>query len=305
MKMKKIIKGVAIAAFVLLLAFAVGYVSVHFWYYPHYRDSQEAYSPANVSKDGEIRVMTSNIRYFNLNDIGKRSWFYRANLLIDGIEKEYPDIIGFQEVTTWQYEYLDEVFEGYTSVITYRDEATNTEGCPVFFREDRFDLVNKGSFWLSETPEVMSRDWDAGCYRICSYVVLIDKTTGKEFAVFNTHLDHMSDLARINGINVVLDKIKEMGSLPSVLMGDFNASEDSETYRMATESFYDAKYLTPNPDSGCTFQDFGRVLDWGCIDYVMVSKEGIGVNSVETLRDTYDGVYSSDHFPITASIYLK
>lgn len=151
----------------------------------------------------------------------------------------------------------------------------------------------------------MSKDWGAACYRICSYVILKEKQTGLEFVVFNTHLDHVSDTARINGIGVVLDKIAQFGSLPAMIMGDFNAKEDSETYRSATENFLDVKHQTDNTDSGCTYQDWGTQLDRECIDYIMISKAGFKVNSYHIVRNTYDGVYPSDHFPICASLTLE
>ena len=151
----------------------------------------------------------------------------------------------------------------------------------------------------------MSKDWDAACYRICSYAILKDKTTEKEFVVFNTHLDHVSDTARINGIQVVLDKIAEFGSLPAVLMGDLNAEEDSETYRSATVNFLDAKYQTENTMTSCTFQNWGTELDRNCIDYVMISKTAFKVNSYKVITETYDGVYTSDHYPLSVSISFE
>ena len=150
----------------------------------------------------------------------------------------------------------------------------------------------------------MSKDWGAAHYRICSYVILKDNATSKEFVVFNTHLDHVSDEARINGIGVVLDKIAEFGGLPAVLMGDLNAEESSETYRSATEHFLDAKYQTENTMTSCTYQNWGEALDRNCIDYVMVSFSGFTVNSYKVVTDTYDGVYTSDHFPLSVSLTL-
>ena len=90
--------------------------------------------------------------------------------------------------------------------------------------------------------------------------------------VFNTHLDHVSDEARINGIAVVLDKIQQFGGYPSMIMGDFNATEDSETYKSATENFDDVKYLTENTMTGATYQNWGAALDDDCIDYLMILK---------------------------------
>lgn len=234
----------------------------------------------------------------------KKSWFYRADLIIKNIQKNAPSVIGFQEATKWQYSYLVDSMPDYDSVITYRDNTFNSEGCPVFYRKDLYKLIDKNSFWLSETPEEMSKDWGAACYRICSFVILEEKASGKQFVVFNTHLDHVSDEARIKGIGTVLDKIEQFGSLPSVIMGDFNAYEDSETYRSATENFLDAKYQTENPMTGVTYQNWGENLEGGSIDYFMISKQGIKVNEYKIVTDTYDGVYPSDHFQIFTVLEL-
>ena len=150
----------------------------------------------------------------------------------------------------------------------------------------------------------MSKDWGAACYRVCSYVILAEKDTKKELVVFNTHLDHVSDEARINGINVVLDKIQQFGGLPSVIMGDFNADEESETYKAATKSFFDAKYKTKKSMRGATYQKWGKRLDDKNIDYFMISKTGIKVNQYKIIDTTYNGVYPSDHFQIMIKINL-
>ena len=298
---RKIIYGIC----AILFTFVLGWVVAMFWYYPHYLSVKEPISIENTLADGEVRVMSCNVRCLSPLDLGKKNWFYRADLILSNIEKETPGIIGFQEVTTWQYDYLCETLTGFDSVITYRDDALNSEGCPIFYQTDLYSLIDKGSFWLSETPDVMSKDWGAAHYRICSYVILKDNATEKEFVVFNTHLDHVSDEARINGIGVVLDKIAEFGGLPAVLMGDLNAEESSETYRSATEYFLDAKYQTENTMKSCTYQNWGEALDRNCIDYVMVSFSGFTVNSYKVVTDTYDGVYPSDHFPLSVSLTLS
>lgn len=274
-------------------------------YYPHYKQNQHAAVIEDKPLErGEMRIMSCNLRCANVTDTGKKSWFYRADLIVKNIETEAPTIIGFQEATKWQYNYMCRTLQGYDSVITFRDESTFSEGCPVFYRTDLYDLIDKGSFWLSETPEKMSKDWDSACYRICSYVILKEKQTGLEFVVFNTHLDHVSEEARIKGIGVVLDKIAQFGSLPAMIMGDFNVEEDTETYRSATENFLDVKYQTKDPIKSCTYQNWGERLDDDCIDYIMISKTGFRVNSYNVVRTTSDGVYPSDHFPITASLTL-
>lgn len=300
----KIFKKILLAVVCILLAAVVAFGSVTYFYYPHYCKNK-AEIAVEENADGSINVMSCNIRCRAPQDTGKKSWLYRADLVLKGIANNKPDIIGFQEVTKMQYGYLTDCLKGYDSVITYRDKSIAPEGCPVFYKTDRYELVDKDSFWLSETPEEMSRDWGAACYRICSYVILKEKLSNKEFVVFNTHLDHISDEARIKGIGVVIDKIAQFGSKPSILMGDFNAEEDSETYKSATGNFLDVKYQTKNTMKSCTYQAYGTKLDNECIDYIMISKTGFKVNSYKVIRDTYDGVYSSDHFPLMASLELE
>ena len=298
-RVKKIIILIISVILALLIAFGVSFV----WYYPHYNSNKEKVI-VEVENNGNIRMMSYNLRCISPLDFGKKSWFYRADLIIDDIVNEKPGIIGFQEATKWHYAYLTNALQGYDSVITYRDEAFNSEGCPIFYNKSLYTLVDKGSFWLSETPEVMSKSWGAQFNRVCSYVILTDNASGEDFVVFNTHLSHVSDEARINGIKVVLDKISEFGSLPSVIMGDFNAQEGSETYIRVTENFDDARYATENTNDSHTYQGWGDPEKYKRIDYFMISKTGIKVNEYDVLSGLHDGVYSSDHCPIVLEISL-
>ncbi len=304
--MKKVLKKVFKGIGAIVLAGVIIFLAIYIAPYPRYLKNKSEMKVDEAINAEEIRIMSYNIRCHAPDDLGKKSWFYRANYVVDTIEKAQPTIIGFQEVTSWQYKYLCDTLASYGSIITYRDNIpVYSEGCPVFYRTDLYTLVDQGSFWLSETPDVMSKDWGAACYRICTYAILKDNATEKEFVVFNTHLDHVSDEARIKGIQVVLDKIKEFGSIPAMLIGDLNAVEDSETYISATSSFLDAKYQTENTMTSCTFQDWGEQLDRECIDYIMISKTDFKVNSYKVITDTYDGQYTSDHFPIFASLTFE
>ena len=302
--MKKTIKWICLSIVALILVAGIAVGAEVFWYYPHLVQNKRELVAAEQSVD-EIRVMSCNLRCITPLDPGKKSWFYRADLIVNNIEKENPGIIGFQEATKLQYKYMCDTLTGYDSVIEFRDKSIISEGCPIFYRTDLYELIDKGSFWLSETPEVMSKDWDAACYRICSYVILKEKASGKEFVVFNTHLDHVSDEARINGIAVVLDKIEQFGSLPSMIMGDFNAAEGSQTYESATESFLDAKYQTENTMESCTYEGYGASLGGKAIDHLMISKTGLEVKSYKVVTDTYDGVYPSDHFQLSVVLTLS
>lgn len=301
--MKQRVKKIVLAVLAALLAIILLAAIIMGWYFPRYlRLKQEAQLQP---KSGSVTMMSCNVRCLTPLDLGKKSWFYRADLLMQNIAAQAPGIIGFQEVTRWQYQYLVDVLPGYDSVIDYRDNSIISEGCPIFYNEALYTLKDKGSFWLSETPEVMSKDWGAAHYRICSYVILTDKATGSDFVVFNTHLDHVSDEARIKGIAVVLDKIAQFGGLPAVIMGDFNALEGSKTYESATEHFLDAQYAASQTMEGHTYQNWGNPENFKRLDYFMISKTGWEAQRYAVVQPVHDGVYASDHCPIVLELTFQ
>lgn len=299
MRLRKILKTIGLSLLALILVAC----AVVFWHFPHYLMNKQV---RHIEADpaAPVRMMSCNLRCLTPLDLGEKSWFFRADLLLSDIAGQNPGIIGFQEATRWQYDYLTEVLPQYDSVITYRDGSIIAEGCLIFYHKDLYDLVDKGSFWLSETPDVMSKDWGAAHYRICSYVILADKASGKQFVVFNTHLDHVSDEARIKGIDVVLDKIVQFGGLPAVIMGDFNAKEGSQTYKAVTENFLDARYETENTTDSYTYQNWGNLESARRIDYFMISKTGFRVEKYAVLPAVHDGVYASDHCPLVLEVTL-
>ena len=288
---------------VVIAAVIAAALIVMFWHYPHYVSNKQTIEV--TSDSGEIKMMSCNLRCLTPLDLGKKSWYNRADLIMDDIAAESPGIIGFQEATKWQYKYLVDTMPQYDSVITYRDSSIIAEGCPIFYNTELYSLVDKGSFWLSETPDVMSKDWGSACYRICSYVILTDNASGSDFVVFNTHLDHVSDEARINGIQVVLDKIEAFGSLPAVIMGDLNAEEGSETYISATGNFLDARYEAAETTDSYTYQNWGNMEKACRIDYFMVSKTGFDILSYAVVDNVHNGVYASDHCPIVMTVTME
>ena len=290
--MKTFLKTLALIILVVLVMFL--------FYIPKYLLSDAKVAPSAEQSD-TMTIMSTNVRYIAYDDFFKKTWFYRADLIAEDIDSVKPDIIGFQEATFIHYDYLKKAMVGYDSEVAYRDNFILSEGCPIFWRADRYEKIDSGSFWLSETPEVMSKDWGSEHYRICVYIILQDLNTGKKFAVFNTHLDHTSDQARINGIQVVLDKISELGDLPAYLMGDLNAKEDSETIKSTKESFDDAMRIAPVTDESPTYHNWGNSEKAKRIDYIMISKGDAEVCEYHVVDNCHDGVYSSDH----ASIYIK
>lgn len=273
-------------------------------YIPSYMNSEVQVTPSENASD-EMVIMSANVRCIAPEDILKKSWFYRADLMAEEINSVKPDIIGFQESTFVHYDYLKKIMVGYESEMAYRDKFVLSEGCPIFWRADRFEKIDSGSFWLSETPEVMSKDWGSEHYRICVYVILRDLNTGKEFAVFNTHLDHTSDQARINGIKVVLDKIAEFGDVPSFLMGDLNAKENSETIQSTKDSFDDAMRISPVSEETPTYHNWGNAAKAKRIDYILISKGDAEVLEYHVVNNLHGDTYGSDHAPIYIKTKLK
>ena len=270
------------------------------FYLPRYITKDVIVSPA-ASDGEELTIMSTNVRYYTPTDFFKKSWFYRAELIATDIASVAPDIISFQEMNAIHYNYLQDVMPGYASLMAYRDKTLMKEACAIFYRSDRFEKIESGHFWLSETPDVMSKDWGSAHYRICVYVCLKDRNTGKEFIVFNTHLDHKSEEARIKGIEVVLDKISELGNRPALLMGDFNAKENSNTIKSTKEKFDDAQKIAPVTESTATYHNWGDESYEKRIDYILLSKGDVTVNEYHVVDNYYNGAYSSDH----SSIYVK
>lgn len=298
--LKKILKAFGSVLLIAVVAFLV----VELWYLPGFLLSDARVElPETEVANGEITIMSANVRCYAPDDLFKKSWFYRADLLIEDVNSVKPDIIGFQEVSILHYGYLQNAMPDYDSEIMYRDDWILSEGCPIFYRTDKYEKLASGSFWLSETPDVMSKDWGAAHYRIATYVILKDRASGREFVVFNTHLDHVSEEARINGIQVVLDKIEEFGGLPAFLMGDLNAYPDEETILFTHDSFDDAHVIAENRDDGATFHKWGTKADGNDkrIDYIMISKGDATVSEYRIVNNKHGDTYSSDHY----SIYIK
>ena len=136
-------------------------------------------------------------------------------------------------------------------------------------------------------------------------MILTEKASDRDFVVFNTHLDHVSDEARIKGIAVVLEKIAEFGGLPSVIMGDFNALEGSQTYLSATEHFLDAQYAAAETMESHTYQNWGNPDKFKRLDYFMVSKSGFSVEQYRVVQPIHNGIYASDHCPIVLQLVLQ
>ncbi|HPE21804.1 MAG TPA: endonuclease/exonuclease/phosphatase family protein [Bacteroidales bacterium] len=257
--------------------------------------------------DPAIDVMSFNIRLDTQHD-GPNAWPHRAGMVAGFVNDQIPDLLGMQEVLWHQYLYLDSALIGYGSVAAGRDDGLREgEACPVFYRLGRFDRLDRGSFWLSATPDVPgSVGWGAALTRVATWVRLYDKVNEDTLMFMNTHFDHVSDSARVMSSGLLLGRLKELaGNNDFIITGDFNARPGSLAIERMTEEGYavDSFILSETPPSGesYTFNGFKEEPGEGRIDYIFV-REGMKVLSHKTHRVIEEGIFISDHWPVTARV---
>ncbi|MBE0675912.1 MAG: endonuclease/exonuclease/phosphatase family protein, partial [Bacteroidales bacterium] len=255
---------------------------------------------SGCSGEGELKVISFNIRYDNPAD-SINAWPNRSDFVADWLQEETPDLIGLQEVLWHQYEFLRERFHGYGSVAAGRsDGLMEGETCPVFFNSSRFELVDDGTFWLSETPELPgSLGPGAALPRITTWVELKEKESGRKLFFFNTHFSHVSDSARLMSAIILSGAVKNIaGDAFFVLTGDFNLKPESKAYEALTGEgaqwhvLYDSYLMASEPPAGppFTFNGFTDRPGDGRIDYIFVPA-GTKVITHETVEKRNDSIF--------------
>lgn len=252
----------------------------------------------------ELRVMSFNIRYGTARD-GDNAWPHRKELVVDTIRAFGPDLLGTQETLPFQAEYISDQLPGYTKIGWTRDGKENGEQCALFFRSDRFEVVQSGQFWLSETPdEKYTKSWDSSLPRVATWVVLRDtQNNNHEFVFANTHFDHRGEVAREESAKLIHERAVKLNGAPVVLTGDFNCAEGSAPWKALTASglLKDTRrlmYPQTQQDEG-TFNGFQGRAAGARIDWILVTDD-FAVHAADIDRTSDDGRYPSDHFPVTA-----
>ena len=253
-----------------------------------------------------MKIMTYNVRYSNEID-GIYSWDNRKKLLTDIIIEQDPDVLSLQEAKPDQLEYIDSALPGYQRVGEGRmRDGKPDEHCPIYFKNERFELAESRTIWFSETPHVPgSKSWGTTLPRIYTYAFLKDNNRGTQFGVINTHLEHKGHEARLKSIEILLNKAKSLAYMPIVITGDFNLQEDYPGYKAMTKdgSMRDARYISAKRPEGPSISTngFGKFEQKTAIDYVFVN-EGFNVKSHKTIENDPNDIYPSDHYPIVCEI---
>ncbi len=257
-----------------------------------------------------LDVITYNIRLNTASD-GENAWPLRKDYLTSQIQFYEPDIFGVQEATPVQVEEITSILTQYNVVGIGRDGEGLGESSNIYFKKDRFILKETNTFWLSETPNEISMGWDAACNRVCTYALLKDKLSKKQLWVFNTHLDHIGEVARTKGLQLILEKIKKVNikNFPVLLMGDFNSEPTSERIIELNKVMDDSKNVSEQKSFGPlgTFNGFKHNEPvTKLIDYIFISKNSnFRVLKHAILSDSKDLKYPSDHLPVYVKLIYK
>ncbi|MBL0315821.1 MAG: endonuclease/exonuclease/phosphatase family protein [Flavobacteriales bacterium] len=256
-----------------------------------------------------IRVISFNIRYDNPAD-GADAWPLRKTDVAMYMQDHEFSIIGMQEVLHHQLMFLDSALTDFDYVGVGRDDGKELgEYSPIFYRSSELDLLNTGTFWLSKTPEMPSKDRDAALPRICTWCVLRNKLLNVDFLVMNTHFDHIGVESRKNAALLILEKMKilsDNGQMPVVLLGDFNVDFKEESINLLCENLSNVYLKTggneeePVPTFNAFRQDYS---EGKMIDHIFTQNaEAISFHVADDVRT--NGRFLSDHFPVIALLQL-
>lgn len=231
----------------------------------------------------------------------------RVKLFAQQINDRLPDVLGVQEINSTWVEKMEEFLPQYDYYGVKRGGDANenqSEMNGIFYLKDKFELLDCGTFWISDTPEVESKYKDAGCYRICSYVILKNKTTEKAFAHFNTHFDNTSVAAQELGGKLIGERSKEItakyGDIPVVITGDFNQYSDAPGCVALEENGYkNANKTVENGDNMVTYNDWSKEIVGRPIDFIFVNDNFVIKNYV-VVTETGAKTNVSDHYMIEA-----
>lgn len=271
-----------------------------------------------------VRVMSFNIRGASHRRDGVNVWERRAAMNVETIERYGPDLIGFQEFQNENREVYERELPGYARLLgPVYGTGQVEEFAAIFFDPERFEALDSGGFWLSDTPEEYSASWGNEVVRSANWVVLRCLQSGATFLHVNTHLDHVSEPARVEGNRLILRQTektrKSRGDLPTIVTGDFNCTPKTRPYDVFTRNgFVDTFLAAGNEDDedaytfhafkGARFTPADTDKPTGRIDWILVRdpEERVEIRSHEILRDGDEaaGTYPSDHYPVLAELEL-
>ena len=252
--------------------------------------------------DETVRIVSFNLRCVN-DAFGSVKG--RSQLICAALEQYMPDSFGVQEATQEWLDILGEKLDDYAFVSQMRDGKNSSEASAVFYLKDKYNLIDSGTIWLSDTPDEFASKFTLSfCPRIATWVTLQDKLTGETYTHINTHLDHVLESVRVDQIKVLKVKIEELKAkgYPVVCTGDFNTKEGADAYNEMNDCLLDSKYLAKNSDDGATYINYGKnIFETKPIDFIFVSA-GTEVETYKIVDEKIGDMYLSDHAALCADV---
>jgi endonuclease/exonuclease/phosphatase family metal-dependent hydrolase len=255
-----------------------------------------------------LRVMSFNIRGSFVDD-GENAWPARRELNVETIRKADPDLIGFQELQIGNWEDYEKALPGYARL--QGPQYNNAEPfCypSIFWKQPLLELVDSGGFWLSTTPGEFSASWNTRCVRSSAWVRLRAED-GVPLFVLNTHLDHVSEEARVEGARLIVEEVRRLraGGEPVLITGDFNCVPGSDALNVFASAGYLDAFAAAGAEETGTFHAFTGEAIMPRIDWVLVDPGACQVEfaSAEAIRDAQPPIYPSDHLPLVVDLGLS
>lgn len=248
----------------------------------------------------ELKIVSFNIRY--TDDPNGHSIAERAPRIKDTVLSKDPDLIGFQECRPKWWPYIRDAFLDKYDIFNIYRAFDEMESSPILWKKDKFELVDKGHFWFSDTPDVSSKGWDkTGCYRMCIWVNLKEKATGEIVTYFNTHFG-FGDKCQVDSAELIKKVNDEVSTYPTFVTADFNMCRESLGFKTMEKYYKDVNKATLNYTS-YTYHGYDEVRakemlekrGYGPIDHCFINDK-FEPKKYEVLTNTYDGKYASDHF---------
>ena len=260
-----------------------------------------------------LKLMTFNVRKMTADDGTPNSWNNRKDIAVHAIENFAPDVIGMQEADKVQIDYFTANLSGtYQSIGTSRTGSTTTdEFSNVMYRSDKFNLLDWGEFWLSETPDVVGSksSLDTAYPRMCTWVKLQAKDQPNAvFYYFNTHLSQVRDAA-LQGAGIILNRAAQYVDSPDApvfIGGDFNNSEVSQIYQTINNTEFDDTWALAGKsfaNDGTYHKDFSGEINGPHFDWIF-AKNILTILSIEISRYNENGFYPSDHYPLNLHVSI-
>ena len=260
------------------------------------------------NRTSEIKVMSYNIRLSSgtIKADSIYHWEHRKQASLNLMHEENPTVFGLQEACPDQMDYMVENLPEYGYIGVGRDDGKRKgEFMSIFYKKEEVEFIDGGTFWLSETPDQVSKGWDAACFRTCTWAILKKKDTGKKFVYMNTHLDHMGKVAREESIKLIVERAEKLtgGKLPVFITADFNSRTTDKIFKPMLEAMLDARAEAPVTDDRGTLNCWGTTPPGVVIDHVFY--RGAEAQKFEVLRDKdYGAPYVSDHYPVMLTAIL-